>query len=311
MPTLYWLQGGGCGGDTLSFLNADSPDVAALFQGLGIDLLWHPSLTNTSAQKQETVNQQILAGEVPLDLFLLEGAVLLGPNGSGMYDARDGKPKKDLIHLLAHQARYVIALGTCAAYGGVNARERVESVGLQYDKNVRGGFLGEDFVAQSGTPVINLAGCPCHHDVISGTIMALSRGQNLALDSYQRPLEWFKTTVHQGCTRNEYHEYRVEESTFGEAGCLFYHMGCHGPLIPGPCNKLLWNQQSSKPRSGVPCFGCTDATFPGKKPFFTTPNIEGVPLRLPIGINRAHYLVYKTMAAAAAPERLKKRSQKV
>lgn len=311
MPTLYWLQGGGCGGDTFSLLSSESPDFFALFETLDVDLLWHPSLSNTCLEQQTELHRKILAGEIPLDLFVLEGAVILGPNGTGMFDARDGHPKKDLIFDLAHVARHVIAVGTCAAYGGVNARERIQSTGLQYDKNERGGFLGKAFKAKSGSPVINLAGCPCHHDIIAGALIALTNGHTFELDGFQRPLEWFNTSVHQGCTRNEYHEYRVEESSFGEAGCLFFHLGCHGPLVPGPCNKLLWNQQSSKPRSGVPCFGCTDPRFPDQAPFFQTPNIEGIPLRLPMGINRARYMVYKTMAAAAAPDRLKTRFQKV
>jgi len=113
--------------------------------------------------------------------------------------------------------------------------------------------------------------------------------------------------VHQGCTRNEYHEYRVEEVKFGERGCLFFYMGCHGPLVTGPCNKILWNRRSSKTRVGVPCFGCTRPDFPQPYPFFETRNIEGIPLELPDGVSRAHYLAYKGMAAAAAPERLIKR----
>ena len=311
MPTLYWLQGGGCGGDTFSLLSSESPNVFSLFQALDVELLWHPSLSNICQEEQTDLHGRILSGKTPLDLFLLEGAVIMGPDGSGMFDAREGKPKKNLIHDLAHAAQNVIAVGTCAAFGGVNARETVQSTGLQYNRHTRGGFLGADFKAKSGLPVINLAGCPCHHDIITGSINALANGHNLQLDEFQRPLEWFNTSVHQGCTRNEYHEYRVEESSFGESGCLFFHLGCHGPLVPGPCNKLLWNQQSSKPRSGVPCFGCTAPYFPGQEAFFQTPNIEGIPLRLPMGINRARYMVYKTMAAAAAPDRLKKRSQKV
>jgi len=311
MPTLYWLQGGGCGGDTFSFLSSESPDVFALFQSLDIELLWHPSLSNACLEEQAELHKKILAGEKPLDLFILEGAVILGPNGTGMFDARDGKPKKNLIYDLAHAAQNVLAVGACAAFGGVNARETISSTGLQYDKNERGGFLGADFKAKSGSPVINIAGCPCHHDIIAGAIIAIVNGHTFELDGFQRPLEWFNTSVHQGCTRNEYHEYRVEETSFGESGCLFFHLGCHGPLVPGPCNKLLWNQQSSKPRTGVPCFGCTDPRFPDQSPFFQTPNIEGIPLRLPMGINRARYMVYKTMAAAAAPDRLKKRCQKV
>ncbi len=311
MATVYWLQGGGCGGDTFSLLSSESPNMLDLFQALDIELLWHPSLSHISHKQHNQLLSRIQSGKKKLDLLIVEGSVICGPAGTGMFDARDGQPKKKLINSLAKVAENVIAVGTCASYGGFGAKTVTEATGLQYEKTERGGFLGKDFTTKSGNPVINLAGCPCHHDVITGAITALIKGITLELDEYQRPLEWYNTTVHQGCTRNEYHEYRVEESSFGEMGCLFFHMGCHGPLIPGPCNKLLWNQQSSKPRAGVPCFGCTNPDFPGSTRFFHTPNIEGVPLELPMGINRAHYMVYKTMAAAAAPDHLKKRTQKV
>ena len=311
MSTVYWLQGGGCGGDTFSFLSSELPDVTELFNSLNVELLWHPSLSNISPTEHERLVENILSGEQVLDLLLVEGSVICGPAGTGMFDTRQGRPKKELIHSLAQRARIVVAVGTCAAFGGFGSDRIVEATGLQFTRRERGGFLGSEFLSQAGVPVINLAGCPCHHDVIAGAITALTYGQKLELDEYQRPLQWYSTMIHQGCTRNEYHEYRVEESDFGEMGCLFFHMGCAGPLVPGPCNKLLWNQRSSKPRAGVPCFGCTDPTFPKTTPFFQTPNIEGIPLALPKGVNRAHYMVYKGMAAAAAPERLKKRTSKV
>lgn len=311
MLTAYWLQGGGCGGDTFSFLSSESPNVLDLFDALKVSLLWHPSFANATAAEHETLLDEMVSQKQPLDLLILEGAAICGPDGTGMFDARDGQPKKNLIKALAGVASHVIAVGTCASFGGFGAEKIIEARGLQFTKKDPGGLLGSHFRSQSGAPVINLAGCPCHHDVLSGAISAIASGLRLELDEFQRPLEWYNTTVHQGCTRNEYHEYRVEESSFGEMGCLFFHMGCNGPLVPGPCNKVLWNQQSSKPRAGVPCFGCTDPEFPFPQPFFKTPNVEGVPLALPIGINRAHYLVYKTMAAAAAPEHLKKRTKKV
>ena len=121
----------------------------------------------------------------------------------------------------------------------------------------------------------------------------------------------YNYTVHQGCTRNEYHEYKVEEKEFGERGCMFFHLGCKGPTTNAPCNKYLWNEVSSKTRAGVPCFGCTRPDFPQEYAFFETRNIVGTPLELPKGVDRAHYLAYKDMAAAAAPQRLIKRSQKV
>ncbi len=311
MKTAYWLQGGGCGGDTFSFLSSEYPDVVELFRSLDIELLWHPSLSNISPVDHEHLLHEILAGNQPLDIFIVEGSVICGPAGTGMFHTFNGHPKKERVYHLASQAEVVIAVGTCACYGGFGADDVIEATGLQFAKKIRGGFLGRDFTGRSGQPVINLAGCPCHHDVVAGALMSVAQGVVLELDSYQRPLEWYGTTIHQGCTRNEYHEYRVEESDFGEMGCLFFHMGCAGPLVPGPCNKLLWNQQSSKTRAGVPCFGCTDPDFPRSTAFFQTPNIEGIPLSLPMGVNRAHYMVYKGMAAAAAPLHLKNRKSKV
>jgi uptake hydrogenase small subunit len=57
----------------------------------------------------------------------------------------------------------------------------------------------------------------------------------------------------------------------------------------------------------VPCVGCTRPDFPQEQPFFETANIAGIPLDLPEGVDRAHYLAYKGMAAAAAPDRLRSR----
>lgn len=309
--TLYWLQCGGCGGDTMSFINTDAPNVIELFSTLGVKVVHHPSLSATAPAEQAAWIDRLTAGEETLDILVVEGSVIRGPAGTGMYDARGGRPKKDLVSLLAQRAGTVIAAGTCAAFGGIGAGEEIEATGLQFLNREPGGFLGKDFRSRSGQPVINLSGCPVHHDVIGGTLSALLDGVPLTLDEFNRPTNWYGMLVHQGCTRNEYHEYRVEEENFGEKGCLFFHMGCHGPLVTGPCNKLLWNRRSSKTRAGVPCFGCTDPDFPPAYPFFQTRNIEGIPIALPSGISRAHYMVYKGMAAAAAPERLKKRSTEI
>ena len=308
---LYWMQGGGCGGDTMSFLGSERPDVPTLLHDLDVNLLWHPSLSNNSAAEQKRLLNSLDEGTTPLDLLVVEGAMVRGPAGTGMFDARGGSPRKDLVVALARRARYVIALGTCASFGGFGVGGEIDATGLQFTRAERGGLLGKDFRAGSGLPVLNLAGCPCHHDVLGGTLMALRAGADPVLDEFQRPLDWYGTMVHQGCTRNEYHEYRVEEEAFGEKGCLFFHMGCQGPLTGGPCNKHLWNQRSSKTRVGVPCFGCTSPEFPSKDWFFATPNIEGIPLALPKGVKRAHYMAYKVMAAAAAPERLRTRSTEV
>jgi len=305
--TLYWLQGGGCGGDTWSLLNADTPNLIELLSAFGITVLYHQALWVCKAEEIDDLNRRILEGDQALDILCVEGSVIHGPNGSGGFDTILGGPKKNLIRDLAHKARYVLAVGTCASFGGIGAGSEVMASGLQFTKWAAGGLLGVAFQASGGYPVINLPGCPCHCDVIVGVISTLAADAPLTLGPYNTPSEWYGVMVHQGCTRNEYHEYRVEEKKFGERGCLFFYMGCHGPLVTGPCNKNLWNRRSSKTRVGVPCFGCTRPDFPQHYPFFETRNIEGIPIELPDGVSRAHYMAYKGMAAAAAPKRLLER----
>jgi hydrogenase small subunit len=295
----------------MALLSAESPDLFELLGLLDIKVLWHPSLSNASHTEHRQLIAALLAGEQRLDVLCVEGAIIRGPGGTGMYDKFDQGPKKDLVARLARQAQFVLAVGTCASFGGIGADGEVEATGLQFHKHKKAGFLPANFVARSGLPVLNLPGCPCHYDAVVGALTALLSGRPLPLDEYNAPLQWYGLLVHQGCVRNEYHEYRVEEGDFGEKGCLFFHMGCRAPLTYGPCNKLLWNRRSSKTRVGVPCVGCTRPDFPQPYPFFHTRNIEGIPLELPEGVDRAHYLAYKGMAAAAAPQRLKERNTRV
>ncbi len=309
--SLYCIVGGGCDGDSMSVLNMESPDLPELLEELDVQVIWHPSLSPQNIREYRRQNEKIISGETPLDILVMEGSVIRGPGGTGMFDTVEGRPKKDLISALCHKAKFIIAMGTCAAFGGVGADGEIEATGLQFLKKEKGGFLGSDFVSAAGLPVINLPGCPVHPEAVRGTLTALANGVKLDLDEYNRPEQWYGMMVHQGCTRNEYHEYRIEEKIFGEKGCLFFYMGCHGPLAHGPCNKFLWNRRSSKTRVGVPCFGCTNPDFPQSYPFFETRNIEGIPIELPEGLNRAHYMAYKSMAAAASPERLKKRKTKI
>ncbi len=309
--TLYWIHGGSCGGDTWSLMNSDTPNPIEMFAASDIHLLWHQSLTSLSPQGLSKLNRDILSGHQDLDILCVEGSIISGPDGTGRFDMLPEGPKKNFIHDLAMRARVVLAVGTCASFGGIGADSEIMAGGLQFNKWEMGGLLGKDFVSAGGYPVINLPGCPCHCDVVVGTLSAIADDVPVSLGHYNTPTDWYGMMVHQGCTRNEYHEYRVEEKRFGERGCLFFYMGCHGPLATGPCNKALWNRRSSKTRVGVPCFGCTRPDFPQQYPFFETRNIEGIPIELPDGVSRAHYMAYKGMAAAAAPRRLLERKTNI
>ena len=312
MPrSLFWLQTGGCGGDTWSLLGAETPDFVALLTLLEIEVLWHPSLSRRKPREFRKIVDSLASGKRELDFLILEGAIVRGPGGTGMYDTINRQPKKELVAELARKARFVIAVGTCASFGGIGADGEIEATGLQFHKDQLGGFLGQGYTSRGGLPVVNLPGCPCHNEVVGGALTALAVGARMPLTQFNSPVDYYGMLIHQGCMRNEYHEYRVEDTDFGDKGCLFFHLGCRGPLTHGPCNKLLWGRRSSKTRVGVPCVGCTRPDFPQSHPFFETQNIAGIPIDLPEGIDRAHYLAYKGMAAAAAPERLRNRDTKL
>ncbi|MGR3783510.1 MAG: HupU protein, partial [Albimonas sp.] len=48
---LLWLQSAGCGGCTMSLLCAEGPNALELLEGAGIDLLWHPTVSQASGHE--------------------------------------------------------------------------------------------------------------------------------------------------------------------------------------------------------------------------------------------------------------------
>ena len=186
----------------------------------------------------------------------------------------------------------------------------LDAGGFEYEAEAgasRAQLSAESFLQEHELPVINLAGCPTHPTTITRSLALIADGQPLELDALNRPRAFYGSTVHQGCTRNEYHEYDLEETQFGGRGCLFFNLGCQGPNTLANCNSELWNRRSSKPRAGVPCFGCTSPDFPRDGDLFRTEKLGAVPLKLPRGVSRAQYMAYKNLAHAAAPKRVKDR----
>ena len=150
---------------------------------------------------------------------------------------------------LAARARTVVAVGTCAAFGGVHAAppNPSDAIGLQYDHAEPGGLLDADWRSADGRPVINLAGRPVHP--ITRSLSMLASDTPIDLDFLNRPRIFYSSTVHQGCTRNEYHEYDVEDHEPGGKACMYFNLGCQGPGTLANCNAELWNNRSSKTRA--------------------------------------------------------------
>ena len=139
---LYWLQSGGCSADTMSLLNCEC-NLFELFETLNINVLWHPSLSNISYKQHLKIIDGILNENIKLDILCVEGNVVLGPDNTGMFDTFMGKPKKDLIDKLAQKAGYIIAVGTCASFGGFGSKSEIQGIVLQFKHHEKGGFLAK------------------------------------------------------------------------------------------------------------------------------------------------------------------------
>jgi len=314
MSSVLWFQGGACSGNTMSFLNAEEPNVVDLITDFGLDLLWHPSLGLELGANAQKLFWDCARGEKAVDIFVFEGTVMEGPDGTGRYDMFADRAMKDWVVDLASAASVVVAIGDCACWGGIPAMapNPTDSTGLQFHKRDRGGFLGPDFRSKSGLPVINIPGCPAHPDWITQIIVALATGRagDIALDELHRPQTFFKTFAQTGCTRVQFFEYKQATMAFGEGtrtGCLFYEFGCRGPMTHSPCNRILWNRQSSKTRAGMPCTGCTEPEFPffdlAPGTVFKTQKVSGViPKEVPEGADHLTYMAHAAAARIAAPQ---------
>ena len=309
MTTLLWLQASGCGGCTMSLLCAENPGLPDLLADAGIRLLWHPALSVETGAEARALLERIERGEERLDILCVEGAIARGPRGTGRYQMLSGTGRSlmDWVASLAPRAAHVVAVGSCAAYGGVTAAggNPSDAVGLQYEGAHPGGLLPAGWRAAAGGAVINVAGCPTHPGWVTETLMMLAAGEAVALDGYQRPRFYADHLVHHGCPKNEFYEYKASARELSQLGCMMENLGCIGTQAVGDCNTRPWNGEGSCTKGGYPCINCTAPEFEDPRHAFTeTPKIAGIPVGLPTDMPKAWFMALASLSKAATPERL-------
>ncbi len=309
---LLWLQSGGCGGCTMSLLCHDAGDVTGTLRAGGIELLWHPSLSEQTGAEAVELLEACADGGRALDILCVEGALLRGPNGSGRFHmlAGTGRSMIDWVRRLAARARHVVAVGSCAAFGGMTSSgaNPTDACGLQYDGEQAGGLLGADWRAPDGLPVINVAGCPTHPGWVVETLLGLAAGAFTAdeLDPLGRPRFYADKLVHHGCSRNEFYEFKASAAELSQLGCLMENLGCKGTQAHADCNTRLWNGVGSCPEGGFACINCTAPGFeePGH-PFHRTPKLAGIPIGLPADMPKAWFVALAALSKSATPRRVR------
>jgi len=279
---ILWLQGITCNGNAHSFLN--HPRLQTLLERL--ELLYHPLLPSTYSL-EEVVNTFPQA-----DIIIFEGAYKANFKRAGV------TLETILLRLQTHTS-YIIATGTCAAYGGIMQLSDPQSSGLIYNNNNK--QLLELIDKQK---LISIPGCPIHPEWLGYVLEMILYNKKIPLDDELRPQELFAPLTHHGCDRNEYFEWKVDAKKFGEKeGCLYYEQGCRGVMTHSSCNKILWNEVSSKTKAGTPCFGCTESDFPRSNMFQTKTNMS-IPEEVPLGIGKKAYLTIAGIAKTFHIKRL-------
>ncbi|MFH0874655.1 MAG: hydrogenase [archaeon] len=258
---LIWMQGQTCDGDSMSVFDAERPDFLTFLKRNNINLLYHPTISPVFGAEAKKLFNDCLGGKIRIDLFVFEGSV---PMKEGFGDFFGGEDVKNMVKNFASKSNLTIAVGTCAAFGGIPAAPPNESgaTGLQFHGHTKGGFLGKDYISGLGFPVINIPGCPTHPDWVINTIQSFRLGRPVVLDEYNRPKDYFEEKVHRGCKHCEFHERGLWAKNYTEVGCYAATLGCKGRTTNADCNVRLWNGVSSCTRSGAPCIGCCDPGFP-------------------------------------------------
>jgi hydrogenase small subunit len=287
---VVWMTSGlGCDGDTIAMTGAQNPSYEDLsrgcFPGMPPLVIYNPLLAYETGDEFMRAWFDAAAGRLDPFILVLEGSV---PNeeisGDGDWatlgvDPQTGAPIPTCTWLdrLAPRAAAVLAMGTCAAYGGIPAMRNnpTGAMGLR-------DYLGARWTSRLGIPVINLPGCPVAPDNITETLLLLGlhvagAGPMIELDDEGRPRRLFERTVQQGCGRAGFAEQGEFARTPADSrGCLV-KLGCKGPVVK--CNVPVRGWMAGIggcPNVGGICMACTMPGFPDK----FMPFMEASPLGL-------------------------------
>jgi hydrogenase small subunit/[NiFe] hydrogenase small subunit len=186
-------------------------------------------------------------------ILVVEGGIPTAEKG--IYCMIAGKTAVDILAEVAPKAAAIIAIGSCAAYGGIQAAS----------PNPTGSVGVKDLV--SGTPIINVPGCPPNPIAFLGVVLHYLTFNRLpAVDKLGRPLFAYGRRIHDQCERRAHFDEGRFVEQFGDqyhkaAYCL-YKVGCKGPETFANCPAVRFNDVDVWPVSvGHGCIGCTEPAF--------------------------------------------------
>ncbi|OOH90574.1 hydrogenase 2 small subunit [Pasteurellaceae bacterium 15-036681] len=276
-PPVIWIGAQECTGCTESLLRATHPTVENLVLDL-ISLEYHEALSAAFGEQAEENKHNAIHKYKGKYVLVVDGSIPV--KDGGVYCMIAGKPVLQHIKEAAKDALAIIAIGSCASWGGV--------------PSVNGNPTGASSLADilPGMPVINIPGCPPNpHNFLATVAYIITYKKLPAMDKLNRPLFAYDRLIHENCYRRPHFDAGRFAREFGDYGhrhgwCL-YHLGCKGPETYGNCSTLEFCDVGGNNWPvgiGHPCCGCNEKGVGFTKGIFQLATVENPTPR----VNKPH-----------------------
>jgi hydrogenase small subunit len=281
-PSVIWLSFQECTGCTESLTRAHTATIESLiFDAISLD--YHHTLQAASGHAAEAAREAAMKENHGKYLLVVDGSIPLDNPG---YSTIAGISNYDMLMETAEGAAAIVAIGTCATYGGIP----------HASPNPTGAVSVSDIIKDK--PIINVPGCPPIPVVITGVLTHfLTFGSIPELDHIGRPVAFYGQSIHDRCYRRPFYDKGLFAETFDDEGarkgwCL-YKLGCKGPTTYNACATVKWNNGTGFPiEAGHPCLGCSEPDFWDGGGFYKA-------LSMPTE-NMTHTVIYTAAGAVAA-----------
>jgi len=250
-PPVIWIEGADCAGCSESFLANLNPGAADIILDK-ISLRYHETIMDASGYQAEGVLEDTYnkGGYV----LVVEGAIPTAQGGRFCTVA--GETFEHLTRRMAQKAAAIIAVGSCASYGGIPAADPLTgAVGVS-----------KLFDGQMDAKIINLPTCPLKPDHFVATVLYyLTENKLPPRDRYLRPTAFYGMLLHDNCPRRAHYDAGEFLSDWNDPAqkdwCLF-KKGCKGPWTHTDCSLHYWNDGINFCiGAGGPCAGCSQPEF--------------------------------------------------
>ncbi|PAA97031.1 hydrogenase 2 small subunit [Serratia fonticola] len=250
-PPVIWIGAQECTGCTESLLRATHPTIENLLLDV-VSMEYHEVLSAAFGEQAEENKHRAIEQYKGKYVLVVDGSIPM--KDGGVYCMVAGKPIVEHIRNAAEHAAAVIAIGSCAAWGGVAAS----------GPNPTGAVSLQEILP--GKTVINIPGCPPNpHNFLATVAHIITYQRPPALDAKNRPEFAYARLIHENCERRPHFDAGRFAKQFGDDGhrqgwCL-YHLGCKGPETYGNCSTLEFCDVGGgiwPVGIGHPCYGCNE-----------------------------------------------------